>query len=397
MLSALSKSSLPTSQLSAAEKVNGTDLFIVERVEGLIDHYPIFQESHQSYTEEQIVAGDVVDAILLELGTVAGSSREFLYNELHSGIIGYLHSNGKTTYADLSSRLLADLSNAFEFRSMSQEDTSEYARAGHDHYLQYSDTRVFPWHPTKTDDTQCWLGNFVVWQQSDGKYTSNEISVYTPELEYSAKDNASKPDVGEVRFMGWPSIESINKSNSPIQVSAYQTNVTLVADAENGGWWAVCNGASVNCQANRFQDACQFFAGNPRATQFTLPSLNNFIMPNPGTNMLAPTEYVEHVNGLSSHCHQLEQPSESTQTFELKGTITIQASNYGENQSEFSVHSGKQPRNDSQIGRLTELTCTFNPDQHLLSIPTTTIVVGDDKETKPKHNKTLALVYIGEF
>ena len=132
-----------------------------------------------------------------------------------------MHSNGKTTYADLSSRLLADLSNAFEFRSMSQEDTSEYARAGHDHYLQYSDTRVFPWHPTKTDDTQCWLGNFVVWQQSDGKYTSNEISVYTPELEYSAKDNASKPDVGEVRFMGWPSIESINKSNSPIQVSAY--------------------------------------------------------------------------------------------------------------------------------------------------------------------------------
>ena len=165
-----------------------------------------------------MIAGDVVDAILLELGSVPGQVDSFLYNEMLGNVLEYIHSNGKITYSELSTRLLYDLSAMFNFNTMSTRDTWEYARASHSHKAQYSDTRVFPVFPEKNYDSQLWLGNFIVWQQKSGSYTSSEISVYSPRIEFPSY---TLPDVGEVRFMGWPSLPTSTSESSPVHISVY--------------------------------------------------------------------------------------------------------------------------------------------------------------------------------
>lgn len=636
-LCTLNKCSLPISQLSSVEQLSASDLFILERVEATgYERYPILQEQHQQYTDEELAAGDVVDAILLELGTAPGQVDSFLYNEMLGDVLGYIHSNGKITYSELSTRLLYDLSAMFNFNTMSTRDTWEYARAGHSHKAQYSDTRVFPMFPEKNYDSQLWLGNFTVWQQKSGSYTSSEISVYSPRIEFPAY---TLPDIGEVRFMGWPSLPTSTSESSPVHISVYQqdehsasekvpkivtwniqhclnhgidgigsvlksldadvyclqevdkntdrsgskdqleelrlqlgsgwkkyftkafdyqngeygigmlckqepvqsnsypitpvvetdeqrvmqilefekfvvanvhlaskgidsqrlqqaefvllkleelgtskpiwlcgdlnnaesssiltklkskftivsktngttvinststvidyilvspayaskrtiasrvatesldasdhypveveedtssqTGVTLVATPKTPGWWTYCNGATVKCRASEFQDACKHFAGNPRATEFTLPKLNNFVMPNPGTEKTSPLQHVEYENGLSAHTHEIVQPDPAWE-FDFKGRLTIRTMIPGGSGN--FVHSGDGTPTGT---RLSKLTCYFDKngakelkDKEMKTSIGSTEFIGADIETKPKSNRLLALVYLGEF
>ena len=82
---------------------------------------------------------------------------------------------------------------------------------------------------------------------SSGVYTSSEISVYSPVLKQAVY---TLPDVGEVRFMGWPAAPTSEDSSSPIHISAYQENVTLLKTSTDDGWWTYCNGAVVDCEAS---------------------------------------------------------------------------------------------------------------------------------------------------
>ena len=394
VLCTLNKCSQPISQLSSAESLSASDLFIVERVDEIQARHPIFQEQHQPYTEEQLIAGDVVDAILLEAGTSQTQVGSFLYNEMLGAVIEYIHSNGKISYSDLSTRLLLDLSAGFSFNTMSTRDTWEYSRAGHLH-SQYSDVRVFSNYPTQESDSQKWLGNFIVWQLSSGMYTSSEISVYTPKIELQAFQN---PDIGEVRFMGWPSVPTTTREDDPVHISVYN-GVYLVKCSGTSGWWTYCNGAVVNCKADEFQDACEHFAGSRRATQFTLPKLNNFIKPNPSIHLSDPLELVPHENGLKNHSHAIKEPPENYK-FSFKGLLTIITTKPGGNSGPY-VHSGEgMPSGEA----LKQLSCYFDDnksqkktDMVMSSETGIAAMAGDDVETKPKCNKLLALVYLGEF
>lgn len=389
-LCTLNKCSLPISQLQPVEQLSASDLFILERVEG------------KECADEDLVAESIVDSVLLELETapeqVGGNAR----TQLVGDVLEYVHSNGKMTYSDLSSRMLYDLSAMFNFNTMSTRDTWEYSKTGHSHREQYSDTRVFPLFPKRDYDSQLWLGNFIVWQLSSGAYTSSEISVYSPRIEFPAY---TLPDIGEVRFMGWLSAPTSTSEASPVHISVYQqydplseSDVTLVATPKTPGWWTYCNGATVKCGADEFQDACTHFAGNPRATEFTLPNLNNFVVLNPGTEQSAPMQRVEHENGLSAHTHTIEQPDRNF-SIEFKGQLVIKTMMPGGN-GRF-VHSG----NGTPIGtRLSKLSCYFDDQgapklegKKITSSAGSVDLVGDDAETKPKSNKLLALVYLGEF
>ena len=100
------------------------------------------------------MASNIASSILLEIGSnTAASGDPSLHGEMVQDILEYIHGNGKITYADLSTRLLDDLSAKFNFNTMSTKDTWEYAKANHSHRGQYSDTRVFPTNPTKTSDS----------------------------------------------------------------------------------------------------------------------------------------------------------------------------------------------------------------------------------------------------
>lgn len=139
ILCTLNNASLPISQLEQVEKLSSNDLFVVERLDEIADKQIIFQENHNAQEDVE----EIVDAILLELGTPR-STRDVLFDELKGEILGYVHSNGKISYEQLSSRIFKDLSCAFNFNTMAFRNDWEYSLVGHQHEDQYSDTRVFP-------------------------------------------------------------------------------------------------------------------------------------------------------------------------------------------------------------------------------------------------------------
>ena len=631
VLCTLNDASLPISQLSSVERLSASDLFIVERLAPTsLGRFPIYEEGHAQYTEEEEIAGDIVDSILLELGTTP--SKGILYNELLGAVLGYIHSNGKIRYDQLSARVFQDISCAFGFNTMAFKDTWEYDKVSHSHKGQYNDTRVFarytpdeifakeanmtkiatwniqhclnkgiegitkilrsinadiyclqevdkntsrsgsrdqleelratlgrtwkknfakafdyqggefglgilyreePLHSYRhlitpivdgdeqrilqilefdqffvantqlasggdisqrvqqaefiitklnalgstkpiwlcgdlnnvvrsevldklrtklkivsttsgttavefenrcidyilmnsshaesknrrfnsqivvkaenasdhypvevqmNDISKQWLGDFTVWQLSAGEYGPTEIGIYIPSVKF---DPYIQPDVGEVRFMGWSTAPTTTSETAPLHISSY-SGTQLVADDSTSGWWCYCNGQTITCESDTFQDACQFFAGNPRATEFTLPSLNNFIMPNPRTKTDAPLQFVKYENYLSTHVHTINQPS-STDVYSLKGDITINSKTYGQPSGVEDlpvVHSGGD-RGKSETTYMSEITCTLDSTEtDLKTAAGNTDEVGDDIETKPRSNKLLALAYLGVF
>ena len=138
VLCTLNDSSLPISQMEPAKKFLSNDLFIIERLTETRDRSIIFQEDRNQEEVE-----DIVDAVLLELGP-PGSPRSILFNELKGDILEYVHSNGKISYDQLSSRIFQDLLCAFNFNTMAFKNDWQYSTVGHSHIDQYSDTRVFP-------------------------------------------------------------------------------------------------------------------------------------------------------------------------------------------------------------------------------------------------------------
>lgn len=623
-LSVLNDASKPISQLQTAEKLSAGDLFIVEKA-----RFPIYQEEHLSQTFEQEIAGDIVDAILLEIGVEPeAANRQVLYSEMLGDVLGYINSNGKIRYDQLSSRIFEDLSNAFNFNTMAFKDTWEYSKVNHQH-KDYSDTRCFSkytadevfqqgakttklatwnikhcynygidkiadvlksvkanyyclqevdngttrsggknqleelaaklgpsWKFTFTkafdyqngeyglgmlytdanpishqyqispvidgdeqrivqalefqdfvianvhapglgttsqkiqiansilnslktfldsskmvwllgdlnnrpnnelvetlktrftvvsttqkstvvgddrvfdyvlldtkhasdknrrfesqiilaasdasnhypvevqmsDITDQWLGDFTVWQLSNGEYISTEVPIYIPVISF---DPYEAPDIGEVRFLGWKNEITATALDSPVRVSSY-SGTTLVADDTTSGWWCYCDGQTLTCETETFKDACQMFAGNANAQQFTIPSFNNFIVPNPRTNTSSPCGFVNYENGLVSHQHQIYQPPSSDE-YSLKGSITIKTYDGGAYQGETGiyVHAGS---GDKITSTMTKLSCTLNsPETSLSTSSGETSEEGEDIESKPKHNKLLAITYLGRF
>ena len=253
----------------------------------------------------------------------------------------------------------------------------------------------YPVEVQMSDISKQWLGDFTVWQLSAGEYGPTEVGVYMPSINF---DPYVQPDVGEVRFMGWSTAPTTTSETAPLHISSY-SGTQLVADDSTSGWWCYCNGQTITCESDAFQDACWFFAGNPRATEFTLPSLNNFIMPNPRTNTETPLGFVKYENYLSTHVHAINQPS-STDEYSLKGEITITSKDFGAYAGDTNlpvVHSGgKMNSNDKTY--MSEITCTLDSTgTDLKTAAGNTDEVGDDIETKPRSNKLLALAYLGVF
>lgn len=627
-LCTLNDTSLPISQLSSVEKLSASDLFIVERLDKGFGRSPTYQEGHNRYSYEEEVAGDIIDSILLEFGTTP--SNRILYNELVGTVLEYIHSNGKISYDQLSSRIFQDISCKFNFNTMAFRDSYEYSKSSHSHKNQYADTRVFPrytpedifqsskntlrvvswdinhcanssiqdianvlkklnadvyclqdvdqnvsrsgninqleqlrvllganWKkffsktvdsgqsglgilytqtqvkecrcpisPTLDDDeqrivqaiefddyvvantklaekgkisdrvsqansvisklnslgtkkpiwlcgnlnnvqnsevlealkskykivsstsgtsttefenqvvdyilmdsrnaedknrkfwncriaaeakqasdhyplvidqtdiTEQWLGDFTVWQLSGGEYLSTEVGVYIPPI---VLDPYVHPDVGEVRFMGWNSAPTTTSKDSPLHVSSY-SGTTLIADDSTSGWWCYCNGQTLTCDSNSFQDACKFFAGDANAKSFTLPSFNNFIMPNPRINTSSPLGFVKYENYLESHTHVIPEPGSSDE-YSVKGQITIKSGRGGSGIT--NVHSGADFARNETPDYLTRLSCQIQyDDDGKIGLKTTSGItnnVGDDIESKPASNKLLAIAYLGGF
>ena len=97
VLCTLNDASLPISQLSSVERLSASDLFIVERMtQTSRGQFQAHEDGHSQNTEEEEIAGDIVDSILLELGTAP--SKGALYNSLLGEVLGYIHGNGKIRY-----------------------------------------------------------------------------------------------------------------------------------------------------------------------------------------------------------------------------------------------------------------------------------------------------------
>ena len=68
VLCTLNDASLPISQLSSVERLSASDLFIVERMtQTSRGQFQAHEDGHSRNTEEEEIAGDIVDSILIEL------------------------------------------------------------------------------------------------------------------------------------------------------------------------------------------------------------------------------------------------------------------------------------------------------------------------------------------
>lgn len=117
-LSVLDPGCLPVSRLSANDGLSADDLFLVTQ--------PINDYSVQAVLDEEFL-----DAVLLEEYGIGPDSPLLLEGRR---VLRFLYDNAwKLRYADLSARLLSDISAGFGFKSMAYREEWQYSLANHSH------------------------------------------------------------------------------------------------------------------------------------------------------------------------------------------------------------------------------------------------------------------------
>lgn len=307
------------------------------------------------------------------------------------------HHDFYMTYADLSSRVFADIRDRLGLSSMAFRDEWEYARINHSH--DYSKVRCYARVQSsdicndRTVDPRSlpeWIASVSVWMPFDGEYKPEVTDIYMPHVEQPVY---VEPPVGETRFLA--------RNSYPAAVTV--GGVDMVYDSELSGYWAYPDGSTVACASNEFVSACKVYGVNGKTgyeTSFRLPALSGFMKLNPAADTAVPMRIVPFQNGLPSHTHQVDNNSIKADDirleFNLKVDTNTEGVGAGESISQNSLHSGSGApcsgcKLDSTMltAELGNVNLTQNPyitDQSALSL---------DIETRPMHVKLPVLVYIG--
>lgn len=323
-LSILDPASLPVSKLEETEQLCAADLFALERTEEQFDRMPILQEQHPTSS----TGDDVISAVLLELGIDSENVSQIFLNEMKISLGTYLHYNFKIQYDQLSARLLHDLSNALSLGTMAWKDRWEYAKSTHTHKGVYSNVKchavytkeqiVATGAPDSDDITQMsgWLGTAVIHQLRGSNYVPISTDIFYPNFVFK---QFSAPDIGEVRFMGWRSFPESTMVNG----------TEMIFDVYNGGYWVYPRGQTIQCGADQFKDACRVFAGDERATSFTVKDFQDFIRLNPRAERENPCKKIQWQNEFIGHHRHIVQKGEQAENQSLSGEAIVKCGTVG--------------------------------------------------------------------
>lgn len=390
-LSLLDPTSLPVSQLEEATSLCASDLFAVERKKEITERVPILQEQYK------IVGGEILENILLELGT--GTIPEYLYNELAEFIGEYSHDNFKIQYDVLSARLLDDISAALGFKSMAWRDAWQHARSTHTHPDDYNHLRCHPAYTSaeviamgaeakpKFTDMSNWLGTVVIYEQVGKQYVPISHDIFMPNLTF---EQFPEPDIGEAVFLGWKQFPTA--SSTPYK-SVTINGCEMIEETYDSQkrYWVYPQGQTIQCSSSEFKDACRVFAGNQNATQFRVKDLRQFIKLNPRVDVQDPCRLVYFQNGAyASHNHSIPS-TPFTDTRPLKGTMKMKIGKTG-SATESNLHGSSSSKKTSQLKitgnlALPDLLTASDQNSSIAEIAT---------ETKPYYNDVPFIVYIGK-
>ncbi len=376
ILSVIDGISLPISKLQEAPDISASDLFAVER-------------------NDSQNADEVVDQLIEQFGYQPSDIPEEMLQGMRDAISDYVHANFKIRYDQLSCRLLHDISAAFGFKSMAYREAWEHARATHKHIGEYnyvrckaalSKAQVVAQGAEDLDNVEDmpeWLGTMEIWRLSGDEYAPLSTDFFMPRYKF---EPYSEPDIGEVRFMGWTSFPT---STSEPYHEEIIGGTEMIYDKEVSGYWVYPHGQTVSCQPNEFLDACRAFAGNERATSFTVKNLSGFMRLNPAEETNDPCKIVPWTNGyLREHKHELIEDPVPNPDQQVTATATFQCGKSGGNGD--YLHNGG--------GTLTDSNLLLSSDEITIEASAAKIdslEKGLDVETKPAAESLPVIMYVG--
>ena len=374
ILSVIDGVSLPISKLQEAPGIAASDLFVVERNDA------------QNIDE-------VVDQLIEQFGYQPSDIPEEMLQGMKDAVGDYVHANFKIRYDELSCRLLHDISAAFGFKSMAYREAWEHARVTHNHIGEYnyvrckaalSKAQVVAQGAEDLDNVEDmpeWLGTMEIWSLSGGEYVPLSTDFFMPRYKF---ETYHEPDIGEVRFMGWTSFPT---STSEPYREEIIGGTEMIYDKEVNGYWVYPHGQTITCQPDEFLDACRVFAGNERATSFTVKNLSGFMRLNPAEEKTDPCKIVPWTNGyLSAHTHELVK--DLTTNPNLIATATFQCGRIGDPGN--YLHNGG--------GSLTDYNLLLSGGEITIEASVAKIdslEEGVNIETKPAAESLPVIMYIG--
>lgn len=222
-----------------------------------------------------------------------------------------------------------------------------------------------------------------VWKLSGDEYAPLSTDFFMPRYKF---EPYSEPDIGEVRFMGWTSFPT---STSEPYREEIIGGTEMIYDREVSGYWVYPHGQTVSCQPNEFLDACRVFAGNERATSFTVKNLSGFMRLNPAEETNDPCKIVPWANGyLREHEHKLIKDPVPNPDQQVTATATFQCGKFGDIGN--YLHNGG--------GTLTDSNLLLSSDEITIEASAAKIdslEKGLDVETKPAAESLPVIMYVG--
>ena len=375
ILSIINGISLPISKLADAPDISAADLFAVE------------QNDCQN-------ADEVVVQLVNGLGYELSDIPDDTIQGMREAVDSYVHANFKVRYDQLSCRLLHDISAAFDFKSMAYRESWEHARVTHNHTGEYNYVRCKAAFSKaqvvaqgaqdheNVEDMPEWIGTMKIWSLSGDQYLPTSTDFFMPHFKINAYD---EPDIGEVRFMAWTQFP--NASSKPY-CEKQMCGTEMVYDMETSGYWIYPHGQTLTCQPDEFPYACQVFAGNSKATSFTVKNLSGFMRLNPAEEKDDPCKVVPWSNGfLKEHTHELIADLTSSSTQQITATATFSCGRSGGKGDYLHNGNGKPIPVNLKIFGDTTIEAKINlADSEMASY---------DIETKPAAIKLPVMMYIG--
>lgn len=132
-----------------------------------------------------------------------------------------------------------------------------------------------------------------------------------------------EPDIGEMRVLARDQFAA--GGQNPVLTTVYVAG-DMLYDEENDGYWVYPNGQTIYCPTGEFMSACAVYGPTPSPgdVSFTLPRVENFVRPYPGSDTSMALKHVEWQNGLPSHSdHKIDNSSLRSGTNTLYTNATI--------------------------------------------------------------------------
>ena len=308
----------------------------------------------------------------------------------------------KISYESLKDYIFDNINTILDLGTMASEDKEKYAKFAHGH--DYTDFWFFPSYGPDSknaeykDPAKCQIfGRFdiVKYLPNVDRKRETSISVCAPAFQTSYVDETTSYDakmVGEIQplaiFSEFSSYLTGYRNYQLINVNGI-TNVDIYGSGFDG--YVIPNGATYNCNANDFKDACAKYAGNPYATSFKVPTLTSFIKGNAGSQLNNAMEWHTYHNAMPNHTHSINVKYESSipLNMNLQNFYQYSADNSGDHCDMF-VHGGAGKKASKEVHL--DLT-NIKIDAQLVNMKCAN--AGEDLESYPSHYKIPVLMYIG--